>query len=531
MSGRGDAGGAGGGPVSVISTGLEEVDPVWTVHRDGSRSFVPNNDAQRTLESTTAREVLYSGMLGSGKSVAMCFKLWRLCEYYDGAKSFILRRHYDHLAVSTLRILPRIFGQRMWERGLYGGTVKPEGFMFPNKSRMEFFGVSGDAERAQRMKSTEYAFGMADEVDELTESEIEMAVGRLRQTTVPFRQFIGGCNPNGPHHHLYRRFKIEDGPNRQWNDIRCPACQKDVKNHPRPPKRGCKACHGRGKLRRLQRELIMSGPHDNDASHDPEYLAWRDGLTGMRGKRYRDGLWVAYEGNVFEHWDPKKHVVDPPESWKAWDNMPPPDWPRVRGIDLGFDNPFCCSWFAISPDGKFYRYRELYRSLVTVPKLAKQMVELEALELHVLRLAAHRQGKLKSLRPYLEALNIVGSYCDWDRGEREQLHEAGISTDPAIKSIEPGIDMLIDMLNPDQPGGPKLLFIRGVHVVEDERLKFAKLPTCFEQEVPRYLWDENTAGTLAGRKKGIPIDRDNHAIDSVRYGVYSHLRRPIVTAY
>ena len=520
-------------PVSAspLEPAAVEVDPVWHRLPDGTYTFEPSSDPQDGFLNSIAREILFSGMYGSGKSVAMVLKAWKLSEYYPRNAGVVLRRHYEDLKISTLRIFPKLMGTSAWRRGLIGGEKEPDGFIFPNGSTIDFLGVSGDEKRTQKLKSTEYGWGMADEVDELTENEWEMLLGRLRLKRVPFRQAFGGCNPNSPHHWLYQRFGIKNGPNRQWESIDCPACTRDERSRKRKPRADCKACGGRGRVRRLMRELFMSGAADNDQNQPAEYIAWRRGLTGMRGKRYRDGLWVMYEGNVFEQYDPAKHVCDPPAEWAEWGGFPPPDWPRVRGIDLGFDNPFVCQWWAISPDDHWFRYRELYVSLVTVPNLARQMRDLEAVELNALRMAAHEKRRLQELADYLERLNVRGSYCDHDRGERQQLWDAGFDTAPADKDITAGLDMLIDVMNPEQPGGTRLHLVRGAAVLEDERLKFDRLPICTEDEIPGYVWDKNTAGTLAGRKKGIPVDRDNHGIDAMRYAVYSHRRRPVVAVY
>ncbi|MCG3369230.1 hypothetical protein JHQ74_10930, partial [Neisseria meningitidis] len=73
-----------------------------------------------------------------------------------------------------------------------------------------------------------------------------------------------------------------------------------------------------------------------------------------------------------------------------WGNLPPPDWPRVAGIDLGFENPFVCEWFAISPEEHWYRYRELYLSQVTIDEHAAHLKRIDEEELAALREASAR---------------------------------------------------------------------------------------------------------------------------------------------
>lgn len=507
----------------------QEVDPVWQVNPDGTLRFDPSSDPQDEFLNSVAREILFSGMLGSGKSIAMCIKAWRLCEYYPRIKGVALRRHYSDLKGSTLRLFPRLFGPRMWERGLMGGRQEPEGFQFPNKSQIDFLGVSGDATRTDKLKSTDYGFAMMDEVNELTLTEYRTVTGRLRQIGVPIRQAFSGCNPDGPHHWLYEHFDIGQGANKQYADLPCPRCQKNLKGDPRPPAPDCRTCRGRGTIRRLMRQLIMSGPHDNDAAHPVEYIAWRDSLTGLYGKRYRDGLWVAYEGTVFEQWDPNVHLIDSSShaltrSWAKWDGLPPPDWRRIRSIDFGFDNPFVCQWWAVDPEGRWFRYREIYQSQVTLGRHAKRILELEADEMQRLRAAARRQGRYVDFRSILDgSFPLEIAPADHDRSDRETLAEAGIWTSPAKKDINAGIDMLIELLNPGQRGGTRLFLVKDALVERDQRLAFInpKPPACTEEEMGGYHWAKGVSGELAGRRKDLPVDLNNHGIDAMRYAVYS----------
>ncbi len=493
------------------------VDPLWRIHPDGSLAFECSSAIQQEFIDSPAQEILFSGMYGSGKSVAGCVKLWKVCELYPGMRGAVMRRHYEDLKISTLRLFPRLFGERMWAQGVIGGPKEPSGFKFPNGSTLDFIGMSGDAERTKKLLSTEYGILMADEVNELSEGEWELAMGRLRQNTVPIRQAFGMCNPDSPHHWLYHRFHVAQGANQQWRDDPCPRCRSGA----RPE---CRVCGGTGKLRRLVRELFMSGAADNDTNHPAEYVAWRANLTGLRAARYRDGRWVAYAGGVFEKYDPNVHVCSRPADWyENWGGYPPPDWPRVRGIDLGFDNPFVCQWWAIDHDGHWWRYREVYRSNVTIPRHAERINALEAEELDTLRRCAEERGVTSEYESVLTYWYPAGSYSDHDKGERAQLEEAGIYTQPAKKDITAGLDKLIEMFDPDRPGGARIHLVRDALVDgPDQRLAFERVPVSTEEEIPGYVWDKTGSGSLAGRRKDLPVDRNNHGLDAMRYAVYSH---------
>jgi hypothetical protein len=72
-----------------------------------------------------------------------------------------------------------------------------------------------------------------------------------------------------------------------------------------------------------------------------------------RRKAWLLGRWDINIGAFLEGaWDPEKHIVKPfpiPSHWKVWQAM---DW--------GYGKPYSVGWYAKDPEGKTYRFRELY---------------------------------------------------------------------------------------------------------------------------------------------------------------------------
>ncbi len=144
--------------------------------------------------------------------------------------------------------------------------------------------------------------------------------------------------------------------------------------------------------------------------------------TGMWYDRAINGLWVAAEGLVYTDWDPNVHVL---ESFKI-----PADWQGVRGIDLGFVNPFVCLWGAIDHDGRLYIYDEHYES-----------------------------GKL--IEHHATAINqrpepVAWTVRDHDAQEGAELDAKGVYTIPAKKDVLPGIQKVAARLKTQPDGKPRL---------------------------------------------------------------------------
>lgn len=89
-------------------------------------------------------------------------------------------------------------------------------------------------------------------------------------------------------------------------------------------------------------------------AHDPDYLRTLESVKDPnRRKAWRNGDWDINVGAFLEGaWDAQKHIVEPfpiPAGWKVWQAM---DW--------GYAKPYAVLWFAKSPEGKTYVWRELY---------------------------------------------------------------------------------------------------------------------------------------------------------------------------
>jgi hypothetical protein len=66
------------------------------------------------------------------------------------------------------------------------------------------------------------------------------------------------------------------------------------------------------------------------------------------------------------------------------------------------------------------------------------------------------------------------------------------------------------------------LYCRDALITVDRQLKEDGLPTCTVEEYDGYVWDEKISRMTNSKKDELPIDKDNHGMDSSRYQVAFH---------
>lgn len=181
-------------------------------------------------------------------------------------------------------------------------------------------------------------------------------------------------------------------------------------------------------------------------------------------KIYRLGKWGAIKGRIFPDWD----VVPKP-------------------TDIRFDNIFYGGDFGYSVDpaavvriyrrsNEYWLEEVIYQTELTNPQLAREAI---------------RAGMEKASENY------------WDAAEPKsikELQDAGIDARPALKgpdSVRAGIDFMRDC---------KIHIIAGSENIIKEN--------------QTYKWKEGRNGEYMN----VPVDYNNHAMDAIRYGIYTEAK-------
>lgn len=211
------------------------------------------------------------------------------------------------------------------------------------------------------------------------------------------------------------------------------------------------------------------------------------------------GVFGNFRGAVFKEFRRSVHVIEESDladadyyggQWTELDK-PPTHWRRIRGIDFGYSNPFACVWVAVDGEGRYFVYDVHYQREQTIAHHAKQI---------------HRRWWPNN-HP-----SIGLTYADWDAQQRRELHQHEIFTQPAKKDVAEGVRVLRSLMLPRSDGWPQIFITANCEELINEIRKYHYPP-----------------GTGKGDRERnpleVPVDKDDHCIDAMRYAIYSDARR------
>jgi len=427
--------------------------------------FDPKTESQREAFEATEPNLLYDGPWGAGKTHVAAAKAYVIgCLYENNCIALVRKKRVDLKATLWKwfvdKVLPMDAVVKHNDTDLYRKIV----------NGTEFFGVGLDSDTdVNKLASREYGLIVVEEAREVKESDYDEKLSRcLRLPTVPFHQLMLITNPDAPSHFLYKRFFTEK----------------------------------REGYRRIPATILEGLPES--------YYKRMDQLRGVYRDRYRDGKWTAYEGLVYP-FDPMKNLIP------RFDI--PYDWRRVIAVDFGFDHPFCCQWWAVSPSDAWYMYREIYHSRRTVNKHAVTIREYinqdiedarKRLELDVSedRMTAQRyEQRMSEITSNLSPSLI----CDHDAEDRATLSEHGFITRPAKKDRLAGQQAVYDKFENEQ-----IFYLEDSRIEIDQRLLMEQRPVQTVDEFGGYIW-------ASGAKEDM-VKKDDDGMDTTRYAIYTDHR-------
>ncbi len=287
-------------------------------------------------------EALYGGAAGGGKSDCALAEALRQVHipHYRG---LILRKTFPQL--SELIDRSTEIYSRAFRRARFNETKHV--WTFPSGAKIYFGSLQHTQDRVN-YQGKRYDFIDFDELTQFLWEEYSYLFSRNRPNGPGTRCYIRAqANPGGIGHGWVKERFITAGRPMEtiWEKVRI-----------RFP-------DGQTQTRWKSRIFVPSLVFDNKIllENDPDYLTRLASLPEQERNALLYGDWDSFSGQVFIEWrnDPAHyadrvdtHVIDPfriPAEWAIW-----------RSFDWGFSRPFSVGWYAVDPDRRLYRIRELY---------------------------------------------------------------------------------------------------------------------------------------------------------------------------
>ena len=404
------------------------------------------SDKQKQFLLATERYLAYGGARGGGKSWAVRCKAVLLALRYPGCRILILRRTLPELQENHVQPLLKVL------RGIAVYNDAKKRFLFGNSSVI-LCGYCMRSTDLNRYQGQEYDFIFIDEATQMEEEVFIALKASLRGANDYPKRIYLTCNPGGVGHSWVKRLFVD----RRFLPSEDP----------------------------LDYRFIPARLSDNQIlrERDPSYLKALQSLPEDLRRAWLDGCWDVFKGQYFEEFSRDLHVVEPFEI--------PSSYRRFVAFDYGLDM-LACLWFAVSPDGWIYVYRELHQPGLIVSEAAKKILEYscgeEPEELYMPPDMASRQK-------------------DSGRTMAELFYENGISGKAADNRRVAGWLAVKELLKPvSDPYGGKT-----------PRLRIFKNCTTLIAHLPALVRDEKNGSDASSHPHEI-----THICDALRYFALSY---------
>lgn len=412
--------------------------------------------AAKELMEYEGEEAFIVGPSGTGKSYGSLWKVHSLLSKYPRARALYVRKIRSSMGESGLQTYEDfVLGEGHPILADGGDRAYRKKYKYPNGSEFIIAGLDRP-EKQNKIMSTEFDIVLCQEATELQVGTIEKLTTRLRNFVIPYQQLIMEANPSYPRHPL--KVRCDLGLTKLLNSVH--------KDNPR----------------------LWDG--NEWTERGKVYMARLSKLTGHRRMRLFEGKWARAEGLVYEGFDNSMHEIDPFDV--------PGDWSRILVIDFGYKNPFVAGDWAVDHDDNIYLVNEIYMTRRTVDEHVNGDTE---------------QG-WESMLEWMPPKRFDEVICDHDLEDRATLDRLGYPNTAAYKSVEIGIQAVIEGLKIKDNAKPSIFFFRDALIERDESLVDAGKPFTTVQEFDSYMWAKDVEGK---EKKEKPVKNDDHGLDMTRY--------------
>lgn len=393
-----------------------------------------------TMEAVTKYDfTVYSGAVAAGKTLLLSHIAIKTCINNPHCKGIIGSLTYTQLSNVVFTVFKEELAKYQQLLNKNGIPIKLIKSMSEShgKMKVEFFNGSIiyflAMDKEEKIRGYTIDFFCLDEPIEIDERIFDQLIARLRGNKLQHRFGLLTTNPGAETHWIYQKFY--KGEKESYHHI-------DTNSY--------------------ENIFLPDGYIENmEESYDDD---WK--------RRFLDGRWGAFEGQIYKSFNPNKHVLDKEKLANVEDDIKY----YIAGVDWGITNPSCILTLGITKEKKVIVVDEYYQAEKTTAQVSKQLKKLDS----------YYNYKKIFIDP--SAKDLI-TQCD-------QLH---LPAEKGDNHVEPGI------------GKVKSLFSRGQIYISYKCRNLIR-------ELQAYRYQRNKTNQNKNEK---PLKKDDHAPDALRYGVYS----------
>lgn len=274
------------------------------------------------LDPKGSSYVLYSGGVGSGKTLIGCITTLTLAVLYPG-DYLVCRLFNPELKLTTYKTFLDICPPDLIVEHRIADQIIRIRSQNNKISNVIFRGL----EEPDKHRSLNLNAAYIDEASQVSEEAFTLLQSRLRGKHI--RKIYATTNPNG-HSWIYRYWIKKD-----WE-------KEEAK----------------------KRFFAVHAPSTENVHLPDGYVdAMLQSWTKERIDREVMGSWDAFAGQVYPELSRHVHVIKPFRI--------PDDWTRFVSADHGFRNAACFGWWATDYDGNLYLYKSFYKNEWIIEEICK----------------------------------------------------------------------------------------------------------------------------------------------------------------